>query len=175
MDQLARILLHVDTMNAYGLAAGFGLDFDPAVPCQAARTGISDTLWGGRDRNKAPRANRLKGEMEQCVARAILMVNSTTSRLRTGRTPGIPRHTGHVRVLGPGPEDRRATAKDLAPGEKMGMNLESDNRFVFHVRLPLQQCEMGGAPAGRIGAVAEPSRDAAGEYFLCQPCQRVYI
>ncbi len=42
--------------------------------------------------------------ISQCVARAIRRVYSTTLRLSTGSTPGMPRQTGQVCVLGGDPK-----------------------------------------------------------------------
>ena len=49
------------------------------------------------------RAHTLLGWMAQLVASPARMVNSTTFWLSTGKTPGMPRHTGHTWVLGGAP------------------------------------------------------------------------
>jgi hypothetical protein len=41
--------------------------------------------------------------MVQCVASAIFIVYSTTFLFRTGKTPGMPRHTWQVLVFGGAP------------------------------------------------------------------------
>src|SRR5712692_1080840 len=41
--------------------------------------------------------------MVQFSASPVRMANSTALRLMTGKTPGMPRHTGHVWVLGAAP------------------------------------------------------------------------
>src|ERR1700746_307000 len=42
--------------------------------------------------------------MRQLSAIAARVANSTTFRLRTGKAPGIPRHTGQTLVLGGAPK-----------------------------------------------------------------------
>ncbi len=41
----------------------------------------------------------------ELVARPIFMANSTTCLFKTGRLPGMPRHTGQVWVLGGEPNE----------------------------------------------------------------------
>ena len=38
--------------------------------------------------------------MSLCRAMPVMIVRSTAAELITGKTPGIPRHTGHTSVLG---------------------------------------------------------------------------
>ncbi len=46
------------------------------------------------------RSNLVYSEMVQFSASAVMMVNSTACLFITGRTPGMPRHTGQTWVLG---------------------------------------------------------------------------
>jgi hypothetical protein len=41
-----------------------------------------------------------RGAILQCVANPIRMMNSTRFRFNTGKTPGIPRHTGQTFEFG---------------------------------------------------------------------------
>ena len=90
------------------------------------------------------------------------MAYSTTWRLSTGRTPGMPRQTGQVWVLGGAAEGRGAAAEDLGPGFELGVHLQPDDGFEFHVhsswwRQPkafTARCARGAEDAEEIGGAA---------------------
>ena len=71
-------------------------------------------------------------EILQLVARPVLIANSNTFLFKTGRTPGMPMHMGHVCVFGSEPNLVEHPQKIFVSVSICAWTCKAYDRFVFH-------------------------------------------
>ena len=128
----------------------------------AARTARSGSPWAGRGRSSSCGRSGSRGRWCSRSPAPCAERTPPTVRLSTGRTPGRPRHTGQVWVLGAAAERGGAAAEDLGVGLELGVDLKADDRLELHLiswrRGPNKRQAQGGAEACTLSLSGSATR-----------------
>jgi hypothetical protein len=132
MEEFACVLLHMNADEADPLLLAIDLDFHISLRCQGEFV-LGDLVSLGKIRVEivfsgelAVRCNSTVGG--QSGAYRILYHFLVEDR-ETPREAGTHRAGVSVRLC---PEEGGTPAKNLALGQKLGMNFKADYRFIFH-------------------------------------------